>query len=119
MLAHERQAYWRLGLQTALKWGRRPLEFFGVEAGPAWTETDRVLAMALELYERSLCAECSQPRELAWDPEMDGWFEVDDSTVCMACAERERWVKEVKEPQPGQKITVRFDAEGYAEANRR
>lgn len=109
VLSHEKQAYWRMGLQTALKWGMRPLVFFGVESEGPVTDTDRALMLALELYERSLCPDCRYPRELAYDPDLNGWFEVDDSVVCQACLAREQYVESMNKPEPGQKIAVVLD----------
>lgn len=100
-------------MQTALKWKVRPLEFLGVEQGGPWTDTDRILAEALTVYERSLCADCGWDRRVAWDDDMDGWFEVDDTAVCQACAARERYLKDRdgKAAEPGVKIGVRLDPE--------
>ncbi|MDP9832994.1 hypothetical protein [Trueperella abortisuis] len=96
------------GLETAKAWQVRPLEFFGVEGRGAWTETDRSLSVALELYERGKCPDCGIPRQIAYDPAMDGWFEVpDEATVCYACAARDRVVMdEHLRAEPGQKFPV-------------
>ena len=50
---------------------------------------------------------------MAWDDDMDGWFEVDDTAVCQACAARERYLKDRddKQSEPGVKIGVRLDPE--------
>ena len=100
-------------MQTALKWRVRPLEFLGVESGGPWTETDRLLAEALTVYERMICSDCGCNSRVACDEDMDGWFEVDDSTTCQACAARERYTKDLKDrtPDPGVKIGVRLDPE--------
>ena len=67
--------------------------------------------MALTVYERGLCADCKYPARIAFDSELDGWFEVDDGTVCQACAARERYMKDVDAGslEPGLKIGVRLD----------
>ena len=95
----------------------RPLEFLGVEERGPWTDTDRLLAEALTVHERMIC-ECGWNRRHAWDPDMDGWFEVDDSSVCQACAARERYLKDHKgEGEPGVKVGVTLDP-GYHEKDR-
>lgn len=102
-----------------MRWRVRPLEFLGVDPPGAWTETDRFLAEALTLYERSLCGDCGHDKTVAWDDSADGWFEVDDSIMCHACAARERYQNDHKEktPEPGVKIGVRLDP-GYWEKER-
>lgn len=90
----------------------RPLEYFGVEDQGSWTDTDRIITEALTVYERSLCSDCKNPAWQAFDPDTNGWFEVDDSCVCEACAARERWLEEhQKDREPGQKIAVILDPE--------
>lgn len=74
-----------------------------------WTDTDRVLTEALAHYERSLCPDCHQPGWIAFDPDTNGWYEVDATTVCEACAARERWAEDHKDTEPGQKISVILD----------
>ena len=98
-------------MQTARDWRVRPLEFFGVEQAGSWTETDRALTEALTIYERSLCPDCGRHSSIAFDPDTNGWFEVDDSTVCEACAARERWQDDNKDMEPGQKVRVVLDPE--------
>lgn len=95
-------------METARKWGVRPLEFFGIERQGAWTIRDRQLAVALEVYERNTCPDCGHPTRIAFDPDMDGWFEVpDDPVICYACAARERkTADEHFKPEPGQKLPV-------------
>lgn len=83
--------------------------FLGVDAGDTWTVKDRILAEALTLYERSLCKDCQQPARLAFDADLDGWFEVDEGTVCQACAARERFLDDQKRVEPGLKVGVRLD----------
>lgn len=50
---------------------------------PAYTAEDHALLMGLDQYETDLC-KCGVPRSIAWHPEMDGYFEVDEY-VCHAC----------------------------------
>lgn len=88
----------------------RPLEFFGIEGEGAFTQTDRAITQGLTLYEQSLCADCKTPAFESFNPEMDGWYEVDDSAVCYACAAREHYGKLVEKsgqhPEPGMKIQI-------------
>jgi hypothetical protein len=50
-----------------------------------WTDRDRLLVVAWQIYQDSLCSDCGQNRERAFNPDMDGWFEV-KSLTCHACA---------------------------------
>ena len=108
VLAEPHNADVLLSLQSALKWKVRPLVFLGVEEQGPWTETDRLLAEALTIYDRSLCPDCGHGKRLAWDDDLDGWFEVDDSIVCQACKARERYMSDNKESEPGVKIGIRL-----------
>ena len=75
-----------------------------------WTDTDSLLATAHELWERSKCPNGkSHYADEAWDDDADGWFEVDDSTVCQACAALERWQREhdTHRPEPGTLVRVK------------
>jgi len=81
-----------------------------VDPPGAWTSTDRALAEALTIYDRSLCPDCGFGKRLAWDDVMNGWFEVDDEITCQACAARERYLKDKDgKSEPGQKIGIRLD----------
>lgn len=51
---------------------------------PAWLETDRALAVGLELAERSLCPGCRQPRDRAWHIDQGGWYDV-EVVECAGC----------------------------------
>ena len=73
----------------------RPLEYL-----ESWTARDRNLAEALITHEDTR-HKCGHDITKSTDPDMDGWFEVDDETVCYACQALERYEKDVKEPQPG------------------
>ena len=76
--------------------------------GTAWTETDTLIATAWEIHERSRCTGgCGHYVDEAWDDEADGWYEADDSTVCAACAARERHINDQKgTPEPGVMLRV-------------
>lgn len=51
---------------------------------------------------------CGVDRDIGFDPDNDGWFEVNDDLVCAACAELERYQKEQeKSPaEPGTQVRV-------------
>lgn len=59
----------------ALRFGRSPKR---------WTERDRTLAIALTMYEDGLCGKCGQPRDRAWNGDMEGWY-VAHRATCQAC----------------------------------
>lgn len=53
--------------------------------GSPWTEEDRALLLAYQLYRSSLCTGCGQPKHLAHHPDNDGWYETGEPIVCHAC----------------------------------
>lgn len=63
---------------------------------PVWSPTDRALALANDLYKRSLCSDCGHPRSRAWHPDMDGWFE-GHSVECFGCGAIHKAVREAQE----------------------
>lgn len=63
------------------------------------------------------CPDCHQKRELAYDPETDGWWEHHE-VVCHACAALERARKESKDPELGTKGYVAIDPEWDASGAR-
>lgn len=73
-----------------------------------WSVRDRGLAEALTELEDRVCRDCGQKRELAWNPDTNGWWDVHD-VVCEACAalDEERDVK--KKPEHGAKPIVTLD----------
>jgi len=84
--------------------------YWGISKG-GWSETDRLLTAALKLHEQSKCSNgCGHYTDEAWDDDADGWYEADDSTVCHACAARERWQRDHQDgtarPEPGQLLRV-------------
>lgn len=97
-------------LRTARAWRTRPSVFLGLEPeSSGWLRIDSILSRALEIYESTLCKDCGTPARLGYDPDLDGWFETDTETVCYACAAREKYMRELKDPEPGLKIGVRLD----------
>lgn len=73
-----------------------------------WSSRDRGLAEALTELEDQRCGGCGQKRELAWDPDTNGWWDHHEVT-CEACAELERAKAEAKDPEPGAKGYVVFN----------
>lgn len=51
---------------------------------------------------------CGVDRDIGFDSESDGWLEVDDSLVCVACAALEQYQKEHEKspPEPGTVLRV-------------
>lgn len=84
---------------------------FMLDAEPrgAWTPEDKLLALALQTYEDSLCSGCGHPRDEAYDDRAEGEYEAVEH-VCQACAARERHAREnsgkEKAAVPGQKVSV-------------
>lgn len=61
-----------------------------------WLDSDRALALALTEYEQSLCpCGCGQPRELAWNPDSEGWWQV-GHLRCYAGAAKAAYVERNK-----------------------
>lgn len=58
----------------------------GTVESPDWTDDDRALLLALQMYEASLCPGCHRPIDQAWHTHSDGWWET-TSYVCYACTE--------------------------------
>ncbi|MCZ4497887.1 MAG: hypothetical protein JWQ74_440 [Marmoricola sp.] len=56
--------------------------------------------LARQMHRRSLC-ECGQPREVAWHPAMEGWYQVAVYS-CNACA-----AKDKVKPESHQRVQVR------------
>jgi hypothetical protein len=52
---------------------------------PEWTAEDRALMLGRQTYEKSLCGRCGHPKERAWHPDNEGWFEVTEVIECHAC----------------------------------
>lgn len=62
-----------------------------------WTDSDRLLILAWQMYQDSLCNDCGQDRERAYNPDMDGWYEV-KPIECHACAALEQHRDGQKKP---------------------
>lgn len=73
--------------------------------GGQWRESDRKLAVALTIYERSLCPTCGHVMARSHDPEMDGWYDAHEDT-CYACAAVDLHTAGQKDPTPGAKVYV-------------
>ena len=59
--------------------------FRGAPPSTPVTDTDRLLALALDLYEGDLCPGCGQPRTYAHDADSEKHWHVPDATRCHAC----------------------------------
>lgn len=75
------------------------------------------MALALTLYEDSLCGRCGHPRDRAYNPDMEGYYSTREHT-CQACAVLDRDAAEARDKsghQHGRKVGVADDAwdEGY------
>lgn len=67
--------------------------------GRKWTDTDRVLALALQAYEDDLC-QCGQPRTYAYDSDAARRYKAHETT-CHACAALDRASGGEQRPRPG------------------
>lgn len=56
----------------------------GYGRDPVWTDRDRLLIIAWELYSASLCEGCGQEKHRAMNPDMSGFYEV-QTYQCFAC----------------------------------
>jgi hypothetical protein len=96
----------RAVLKAARSWGVAPSTFLGraarldlavterdaagrparyVDARPAWDDDDRVLALALEDYERGICDGCGFPLEETTNPLNEGRYIGRQAIRCHAC----------------------------------
>lgn len=41
--------------------------------------------LARDMHKKSLCPRCGHPKETAWHPDNEGWFEVTAEFECHAC----------------------------------
>ena len=82
--------------------------------GKKWTETDRLLILALQAYEDDLCPGCGQPRTYGMDGDAQGHYAAHKAT-CWGCSVKQRADKAEKEPPPGQyRYVVADDALRHA-----
>ena len=83
-----------------------PGEFLGGRQG--WTHVSRTLATALTHLESLKCPRGHYTDDTT-DPSAEGWFEVDDNTICEACAALDRYQKDNENvpPAPGALLYVR------------
>lgn len=70
-----------------------------------WSERDLLLSLALTAYEDSLCSGCGQPKDVAFNPDAEGWLEARE-VVCAGCAARHRHGQARKDPVAGAKVYV-------------
>ena len=68
-----------------------------------FSDKDRVAAIALTVYEGLFCPDCGEPKERAFNPEMDGWYKA-QTIECQGCAARHQHAGEQKEPNPAEKV---------------
>jgi hypothetical protein len=68
----------------------------------AWTVEDRALMLGWRMYLASLHEPCGHPKETAFHPDNEGWFEPSGWITCWACTAG-------KEPDKDGRVTpVRF-----------
>lgn len=92
-------------LRTAREWGVPLSTIRGSGTPGVWKPQDRFAALALIEHEASLHA-CGVARNLAFNPDMSGWFEVDDTLTCAACAALEEYRRNHEDTPPGQVLHV-------------
>ena len=81
------------------------------DPGTPWSLRFRSLAAGLTLYEENT-NELGFPIREAFDPERDGWYEVDDETVDYSLAALEEYRRTTKNPEPGVQLKVKDTYEG-------
>lgn len=75
--------------------------YLGVQTpGKPWSVKSRGLAEGLMLYEQSV-NRFGIPLREATDPDMDGWYEVDDEEIDYSEAAFEEYSRNNKNPEPG------------------
>lgn len=69
---------------------------------------DFLLTMALEVHDQDLLCPCGcgEYRVDSHDPDADGWYEPDDSTICYARSAMSSFQKENPELDPGTLLRV-------------
>lgn len=95
-----------LQLQTARAWGV-PLGTIRHGRDPqVWTPQDRQAAAALIEYENSLHT-CGFPRSESFDQSKSGFYEVDNTLTCHACAALDEYRKGHPNGEPGQVLFLK------------
>lgn len=78
----------------------------------AWTELDRVKALAWQAEQNARCGGCGHPLDESMDPDNEeGVYEVRHS-VCHACAARERAIEKHEGSKTGRFFIVERGAHG-------
>jgi hypothetical protein len=54
--------------------------------------------LAFQMYKSTLCPGCGQPKDTAWHPDNEGWFEVTQSFECHPCTALRRESDSSAEP---------------------
>lgn len=70
-----------------------------------WSTVDRLLAVAHVMAQDLLCPGCGQPKNEAFNPDSEGYYEVRD-TVCNGCLAASRDADLHKEHTPERKIWI-------------
>jgi hypothetical protein len=96
-----------MALKAARAWQVRPSEF------QSWSLRDKLQAVALLEHEASI-GRCGHPHDVSTG-DKEGWYEVDDTLVCWACAKLDEYQKEQKDPTPGVQLRI-VDTEGLPPA---
>lgn len=66
------------------------------------------MALALTAYEDGLCPGCGQPRDRAWNGDMEGHYAAHEAT-CVSCQAKER-SQDGKKPSPSRFTWLTDDA---------
>lgn len=89
-------------IKTAQAWGKPPSFLLG--GAGEWSEEDRTLAVAYQIYTEETCPECGQPMMVCRDPKNSGWFETKTATCYAAQAVGQRASEPGFKPSPGEII---------------
>ncbi len=73
-----------------------------------WTQTDRILALALTTHEDGLHS-CGHPRDRAWNEDMEGWY-TPRRYVCQACRASALDLEARGKLGPGESVFVTDDS---------
>lgn len=74
-----------------------------------WTGRAVLLAEVLQVYESSLCGDCSLHSHIGFDPLNTGHVRVDDSLSCLGCEALQNYRENNKDMWPGTKLFVVHD----------